>query len=176
YDRPNTTPAVVFTPPGPPPSPSSAASNSSDPSPPVVVHRPPSPSNTHTMVTRAKRGLFQPVDRLNLHVSHSTPSPIPKTYRGALHDPHWRRAMNEECDALVANRMWSLVPRPPCAHVVSGKWIFKHKFHSDGSLARYKARWVVRGYSQQPGIDFDETFSHVVKPATIRIVLSLAVS
>ena len=84
--------------------------------------------------------------------------------------------MTEEFDALVTNGTWSLVPRPPRAHVVSGKWIFKHKFHSDGSLARYKARWVVRGYSQQQGIDFDETFSPVVKPATIRIVLSLAVS
>uniref|UniRef100_A0A453IHG4 Reverse transcriptase Ty1/copia-type domain-containing protein n=1 Tax=Aegilops tauschii subsp. strangulata TaxID=200361 RepID=A0A453IHG4_AEGTS len=81
--------------------------------------------------------------------------------------------MLKEFGALVANGTWSLVPRPSCAHVVSGKWIFKHKFHSDGSLARYKARWMVRGYSQQPGIDFDETFSPMVKPATIRIVLAL---
>uniref|UniRef100_A0A453ACC8 Reverse transcriptase Ty1/copia-type domain-containing protein n=1 Tax=Aegilops tauschii subsp. strangulata TaxID=200361 RepID=A0A453ACC8_AEGTS len=155
------------------PSPCSASTDSSLP---VVVHRPPSPSNTHAMATRAKRGLFQPVDHLNLSAIHSTASPIPKTYRGALHDPHWRRAMTEEFDALVTNGTWSLVPRPPRAHVVSGKWIFKHKFHSDGSLARYKARWVIRGYSQQQGIDFDETFSPIVKPATIRIVLSLAVS
>jgi hypothetical protein len=84
--------------------------------------------------------------------------------------------MQDEFDALVTNGTWSLVPRPARANVVSGKWIFKHKFHSDGSLARYKARWVVRGFSQQPGIDFDETFSPVVKPATIRIVLSIAVS
>ena len=49
-------------------------------------------------------------------------------------------------------------------------------FNSDGSLARYKARWVCRGYSQQHGIDYDETFSSVVKPSTIRTVLSIAVS
>ncbi|KAK1695433.1 hypothetical protein QYE76_012130 [Lolium multiflorum] len=84
--------------------------------------------------------------------------------------------MQDEFYALVHNRTWTLVPRPPRANIVSGKWIYKHKFHSDGSLARYKARWVVRGFSQQPGIDFDETFSPVVKPATIRIVLSIAVS
>jgi hypothetical protein len=84
--------------------------------------------------------------------------------------------MHEEFDALVNNGTWSLVPRPSRANVVSGKWIFKHKYHSDGSLARHKARWVVRGFSQQPGIDFDETFSPVVKWATIRAVLSIAVS
>jgi hypothetical protein len=84
--------------------------------------------------------------------------------------------MHDEFEALRTNKTWTLVPRPARANVVSGKWIFKHKFHSDGHLARYKARWVVRGFSQQPGIDFDETFSPVVKRATIRIVLSIAVS
>jgi hypothetical protein len=69
----------------------------------------------------------------------------------------------------------SLTP-PPGANVVSGKWVFKHKFHSDGTLSRYKARWVVRGYSQCLGVDYEETFSPVVKPATIRSVLSIVVS
>nr|GFA04080.1 ribonuclease H-like domain-containing protein [Tanacetum cinerariifolium] len=55
-------------------------------------------------------------------------------------------------------------------------WVFKHKFHADGTLSPYKARLVANGSSQQLGIDCDETFSRVVKPATIRTVLSLAVS
>jgi len=84
--------------------------------------------------------------------------------------------MVDEYKALIDNSTWRLVPRPPRANVVSGKWIFKHKYHSDGSLARHKARWVVRRFSQQHGIDYDKTFSPVVKPATIRVVLSLAVS
>jgi len=58
--------------------------------------------------------------------------------------------------------------------VVTGKWIFKHKFHADGTLDRYKARWVLCGFTQRPGIDYDETFSPVVKSATIRTVLTLA--
>jgi hypothetical protein len=128
-------------------------------SPQVLIHRPPSPSNRHDMVTHAKQGIFQPIDRLNLSTSYSTVPPIPKTYRGALHDPHWQHAMHDEFDAHVTNGTWSLVPRPSRANVVLGKWIFKHKFHSDGSLACYKARWVVRGFSQLPGIDFDETFT-----------------
>jgi hypothetical protein len=84
--------------------------------------------------------------------------------------------MQEEFDALTLNHTWTLVPPPPGANIVSGKWIFRHKYNSDGSLSRHKARWVVRGFSQQPGVDFDETFSPVVKPATIRIVLSLSLT
>ncbi|GJZ86799.1 ribonuclease H-like domain-containing protein [Tanacetum coccineum] len=60
--------------------------------------------------------------------------------------------------------------------MVRSMWLFKHKFHTDGTLSRYKARLVANGSSQQLGVDFDETFSPVVKPATIRKVLSLAVS
>ena len=84
--------------------------------------------------------------------------------------------MKDEYDALLQNNTWQLVPRPSNTNIVSGKWVFRHKFNSDGSLARYKARWVCRGYSQQHGIDYDETFSPVVKPSTIRIVLSIAFS
>ncbi|GJY31074.1 ribonuclease H-like domain-containing protein [Tanacetum coccineum] len=60
--------------------------------------------------------------------------------------------------------------------MVRSMWLFKHKFHADGTLSRYKARLVTNGSSQQLGVDSDETFSPVVKPATIRTVLSLAVS
>jgi hypothetical protein len=82
--------------------------------------------------------------------------------------------MEDEYRALLSNNTWDLVARPPGTNIVSGKWIFKHKLHTDGTLERYKARWVVRGFTQRPGIDFDETFSPVVKPATVRTVLSLA--
>ena len=84
--------------------------------------------------------------------------------------------MEAEYAALVANRTWELVPRPPGANVVTGKWVFRVKYKPDGSLDRYKARWVVRRFSQHPGVDFGETFSPVVKPATIRTVLSLVAS
>lgn len=84
--------------------------------------------------------------------------------------------MLEEFNALMSNFTWSLVPKPAGANVVTGKWIFRHKFNTDGSLARYKARWVVHGFKQQEVLDYDETFSPVVKPATIRAVLSLATS
>jgi hypothetical protein len=108
--------------------------------------------------------------------NHPRQSPLPKSYKSALLDPNWAAAMREEYLALLSNNTWQLVPRPPNANIVSGKWVFRKKFHSDGSLSRYKARWVCRGFSQQHGIDYDETFSPVVKPGTIRTILSIAVS
>ncbi|WVZ94071.1 hypothetical protein U9M48_040011 [Paspalum notatum var. saurae] len=84
--------------------------------------------------------------------------------------------MQHEFDALQANRTWRLVPRPPGAHLVTGKWVFKHKLNPNGSLERYKARWVVRGFTQRPCVDFGETFTPVVKPATIRTILTIIAS
>ena len=84
--------------------------------------------------------------------------------------------MRDEYDALISNGTWTLVPRPPGANVITGKWLFKNKLHPDESLERRKARWVVRGFTQRAGVDFHQTFSPVVKPASIRTVLHLAAS
>jgi histone deacetylase 1/2 len=65
---------------------------------------------------------------------------IPSSVRDALADPHWRRAMEEEYTALLANQTWDLVPRPSGCNVVTGKWIGMHKRQADGTLERYKAR------------------------------------
>jgi hypothetical protein len=106
----------------------------------------------------------------------SLPSSLPGNSCAALADVNWRAAMAEEYKALMDNGTWRLVLRPPHADVITDKWVFKHKYHADGSLACHKARWVVRGFSQQYDIDYDEMFSPVVKPTTIRVVLSIAAS
>jgi hypothetical protein len=123
------------------------------------------------MTTRGKRGLRFPA----LFEAYVL-SPVPRSYRAALADPNWWTAMEEEYSALLDNKTWDLVPRPSHSNIVTGKWVFKHKFTSDGSLERYKARWVLRGFTQRPGIDFFETFNPVVKPAIVQTVLSLALS
>ncbi|GJZ23081.1 ribonuclease H-like domain-containing protein [Tanacetum coccineum] len=84
--------------------------------------------------------------------------------------------MLDEYNTLIINYTWLLVPCPANVNVVHSMWLFRHKFHVDGSLRRYKDRLIANGRSQQQGIDCDETFSPVVKPATIHTVLSLAIS
>ena len=91
----------------------------------------------------------------------------PRTYRDALQDEQWRPAMEAEFSALQQNKTWTLVPRPPGKNVIGCKWVFKVKHKSDGSLDKFKARLVARGFTQQYGIDYSDTFSPVVKPATV---------
>nr|GEX67036.1 ribonuclease H-like domain-containing protein [Tanacetum cinerariifolium] len=116
----------------------------------------------------------QPIDRLSLHTTSI--SPLPKSPFLSLQNPHWNNAMHDEYNALVKNGTWILVPRPAGINLARSMWLFKHKFHADGTLSHYKARLVANGSSQQLGIDCDESFSPVVKPTTIRTVLRLVVS
>nr|GEX15696.1 ribonuclease H-like domain-containing protein [Tanacetum cinerariifolium] len=119
-------------------------------------------------------GIVKPSEHLSLITSFV--SPISKSPFLALKDPNWCNAMYDEYNALVKNGTWILIPKPIDANLVRSMWLFKHKFHGDGMLSRYKARLVANDSSQQLGVDFDETFSLVFKPATIRTVLSLAIS
>jgi hypothetical protein len=84
--------------------------------------------------------------------------------------------MNEEYNALMKNHTWRLVPPQPGRNLIECKWVYKIKHKADGSVDRHKARLVAKGFKQRLGIDYDDTFSPVVKPATIRLILSLAVS
>ena len=84
--------------------------------------------------------------------------------------------MDAEFSALMKNGTWSLVPRRPKMNVVGCCWVYKIKRKSDGTLERYEAWLVSKGYHQQQGIDFADTFSPVIKPTTIRLVLSHAIS
>jgi hypothetical protein len=158
--------------PAPAPEPSRAGSSVYHP---IAMAR--YPGSTHVMVTRRAVGVTKSEDRLQLSVATapSPLSPVPTSVRSTLADTHWRRAM-EEYEALLSNITWDLVPRPPGVNVITSKWIFEHKLKADGSLERYKACWVIWGFTQCPGVDYDETFSPVVKLATVRTMLTLAVS
>ncbi|GJT67432.1 ribonuclease H-like domain-containing protein [Tanacetum coccineum] len=123
------------------------------------------------MITRSQSGIVKPIERLSLHTSSI--SPILKSPFIALKDPNWCNAIYDKYNALVKNGTWILVPRPSDVNLVRSMWLYKHKFHADGTLSGYKARLVANGSNQQHGVDFDETFSPVVKSATIRTVQAL---
>jgi histone deacetylase 1/2 len=94
----------------------------------------------------------------------------------ALADQNWRQAMEEEYNALIENKTWHLVPPSSNKNLIDCKWVYRIKKKVDGSIDRYKARLVAKGFEQRYGIDYEDTFSPIVKIATIRIVLSLSVS
>lgn len=113
-------------------------------------------------------------DMLNLHVAFHVE---PESYDEAMQSidkGKWKDAMREEYDSLMNNNTWELVPRPHNENIVDNKWIFKIKINPDGSIERYKARLVARGFTQEYGTSYNETFSPVVKFTSIRTILAIA--
>ena len=79
--------------------------------------------------------------------------------------------MRAEIDSLHDHNIWELVELPEGRKPVGSKWVFKLKTNADGSVERCKARLVAQGYSQKEGLDYDETFSPVVRPESVRSVI-----
>lgn len=102
---------------------------------------------------------------------------IPMTYNEAVNDPahgqEWKNAIYAEIDALTANNTWKEEKAPKGANLVSTKWVFTTKTHPDGTLERFKARLVARGFSQIHGEDYDQTFAPTVRTDTLRIFLAM---
>lgn len=98
----------------------------------------------------------------------------PRSYEEAVKDKNWIEAMNNELQALEDNKTWKIVDLPKGKRPIGCKWVYKIKHKADGSVERYKARLVAKGYSQREGVDYQETFSPIVKMVTVRLVLSLA--
>ncbi len=104
----------------------------------------------------------------------------PETYARTMqcpNAPQWAQAMEEELDQLTKNETWILVPKneiEPGHRALGGKWVYKVKRDVNGDIARFKARWVVKGYLQQFGVDFDQTFAAVVKPMAFRVLFAIA--
>jgi len=140
----------------------------------LCVVLPLSPLNLHPMTTRSKNGIFKR-RAYSASVQFVASSQVePHSFKVASTIPKWQSAMREELDALHAQGTWDLVPLPPAKNLVGCKWVYRIKKNVDGSIARHKARLVAKGFSQEEGIDYNETFSPVMKPTTVRLVLALA--
>jgi hypothetical protein len=111
-----------------------------------------------------------------IHYVNFCSSGEPEYVQEALADPKWKEAMDLEHSTLLHNGTWHLVPTTQATNIIDYKWVFKVKKKTDGSVDCYKAHLVAKGFKQRYDIDYDDTFSHVIKAATIRLVLSLAVS
>ena len=102
---------------------------------------------------------------------------IPTTYQEALasEDGHlWAASIQDEYNSLMENGTWVLTPLPEGRSVVANKWVFDYKRGYPGVPPRFKTRLVAKGFTQRPGLDYQETFSPVVRHSALRLVLSLA--
>lgn len=116
---------------------------------------------------------------LDGYVSYvATEQQDPKTIKEAMSSKDgakWRDALHDELSSLIENHTWEFVQLPLGKSAIDSKWTFKTKRNAKGDIERCKARLVVKGYTQRYGIDYEETFSPIVRHSSIRLFLSLAV-
>ncbi|KAK1611873.1 hypothetical protein QYE76_035546 [Lolium multiflorum] len=144
----------------------------------LVVPVPPAPDRVHQMQTRLRAGKYVPKRRTDGTVTYTAARASdtePTSVSAALLNPKWKEAMDAEFSALQRNQTWRLVPAQKGLNIIDSRWVYKVKRKPDGSVDRFKARLVAKGFKQRHGIDYDDTYSPVIKPTTIRVILSLAV-
>jgi Reverse transcriptase (RNA-dependent DNA polymerase) len=98
----------------------------------------------------------------------------PKNFKDANNDSYWICTMQEELNQFKRNQVWELVPRPNNRVIIGTKWVFRNKLDDNGIIVRNKVRLVAQGYTQQAGIDFEETFAPVARLESIRMLLTYA--
>ena len=98
----------------------------------------------------------------------------PTIYEEAIQKKEWVEVMIEEYKSIMKNDVCDIAPKPEGKTVVSSKWIYKLKHAVDGSIEKYKARLVARGFSQKEGIDYEEAFAPVPRYTSIRTIMALA--
>jgi hypothetical protein len=112
---------------------------------------------------------------ISLCTLDDTPTSITEAYASPDADD-WKEAVPSEMDSILSNGTWELSELPFGCKPICCKWVFKKKLRPDGTIDKYKARLVAKGYTQKGGGDFFDTYSHVARMTTIRILLSLAAS
>jgi len=107
--------------------------------------------------------------RHSAYLASITTTKEPHTYAQAILDPNCQKAMEEEFSALQINQTWTLTSLPAGQKPIGCKWVYKIKYNLDGSIDRYKAHLVAKGYNQIEGVDYSETFSPTSKLTTLSV-------
>ncbi|KAG8481238.1 hypothetical protein CXB51_026069 [Gossypium anomalum] len=132
-----------------------------------LIKSEPSNGNIDDLPVRGTRSIADVYQRCNVAIVE------PSSYEEAARDMNWKKTIEEEMDMIQKNQTWDLVERSE-KKVIGVRWVFRAKFNTDGSLNKHKARLVVKGYCQQYGVDFEETFAPVARLDTIKLLFSLA--
>ena len=141
----------------------------------------PTTANTEDQQSLRNRDTIRPPARYINDCNVACPAVVmeaPQSYQEAVSGTdgnNWKQAMAEEMESLYANGTWSLVPKPTNHKIIDSKWVYKIKRRINGSIERYKARLCAKGFLQIKGIDFNDTFSPVVRYDSIRLLLALAI-
>lgn len=131
--------------------PSSPASNRSSPS--------SSSSETPPRKFRSLQDIYESTEEIHESCTFAFLVLDPISYKEATKENEWCKAMEEELLSIEKNSTWDSVNLPKGKKAIELKWVFRTKYHADGSIQKHKARLVTKGYSQQQGLDFEETFS-----------------
>ena len=140
----------------------------------IPRHRSPQPSCIHGALVHYK-DFYVPHTFAGLAFSSPIPAD-PESYNAVMQSPEadqWKAAMTCEYQSLLKNATWKLVPLPKGRQAVGCKRMYRVKTNSDGTVAKFKARLVAQGCSQTHGIDYDQTFSPVIKYESIHTTLAL---
>ena len=98
----------------------------------------------------------------------------PKNLNEALKDSNWILAMQEELNPFALNEVWTIVPRIPEMNIIGKKWVFRNKMDEHGVITRNNARLVAKGYNQEEGINYDETYAPVARLEAVRLLLAFS--
>jgi hypothetical protein len=131
--------------------------------------------NVSTLKSKRPRIVKSFADDYIVYLVDDTPSTIEEVHSSPDAD-FWKEAIKSEMDSIMSNATWEIIERPYGCKPIRSKWVFKKKLRPNDTIERYKARLVIKGYSQKEGEDFFDTYSHVARLTTIRVLLSLAAS
>ena len=154
-------------------SPGSSPASDHAPSPSPVPQAPPPAPQRHQMITRSQVGTVKPNPRYVL-LTQKVSIPEPRTIADALKHEGWRNAMGDEYESCKETNTFTLVPRTEDMHVLGNRWVHRVKLNADVSFKKLRSRLVAKGNEQEEGVDYLETYSPVVRMASVRTILHMA--